>query len=849
MKSQSVLRGFSKWWFLACVLLGTGAYVHAGYFSDLMLLPKDGTKDQQLSDVPDFKSCATECSKNQACRHWTWMRDSRKCILWQGGVTSKNDKCCVSGPRESSGQQGAGAASPSAPPALGILRDTNFVGSDITFIPDVRDSESCAQACSRNSACQSWSWVKPGRGIFGTGDLCWLKERVIEPTHDTCCDSGYAKSARPSGQGTNSPSAPPALGIFRNTDFKGSDIQFIPGVRDAESCAQECSRNSACQSWTWIRPGYGPLGAGNLCCVKDRLIEPQHDACCDSGYAKSARPSGQGTNTNAGTNTIPAPPTVNGSAPGPGRTTVPITGDDEIKGTASIERAGGSARVVDNVLDEPVPGSSKIVNRDGIACTQETRKLDIETDNLVPLDPTSDMIWAGAIYPIESVLEGGYAPVNLPRRDIRISTSLMNVGWSEVVVTNPGIGTVRDAIRELISSGSGQEAAANWQVKVHSINSQKDFKVKVAGSFSSPFAKASALFDFKKNSKKSRVLVDIYRDYYTITARPVDSGGFFSDPSLVQPDWVYVGTVTYGKRIMIGIESSTDQEALLQEAKAKFSAIAASGSVSESILDSNILKTAKLNALAFGVTGKELGQYIQAATAIEGSAQNLGFIARALANEESVSASKPGVPMSYVFNFVDNDEYAKVVTNAEYTYRSCGTLATDIRVDLVSLFLREDEDDGPAEVYGSLDVKAYDGNRYIPPRTTNFNTSWLRQRNNPFRMHKLDEKEINRTVTFEFPEEGIRNGTAYIKVDGAFYDNNGDSGDSTYRTRASLRLNIRDIVSGEVSPSALMGKGGKLQKNDYDKYVAEKHGGLYQTMFTAKDEQKLILLYRVSPVK
>jgi len=31
--------------------------------------------------------------------------------------------------------------------------------------------------------------------------------------------------------------------------------------------------------------------------------------------------------------------------------------------------------------------------------------------------------------------------------------------------------------------------------------------------------------------------------------------------------------------------------------------------------------------------------------------------------------------------------------------------------------------------------------------------------------------------------------------------------------------------------------------------VAEKHGGLYQTMFTAKDEQKLILLYRVSPVK
>jgi Ca-activated chloride channel homolog len=57
---------------------------------------------------------------------------------------------------------------------------------------DQPDPAPCAAACQRDPRCKAWTFVKPG--VQGEKARCWLKDAVIDPIPDECCDSGVKES-------------------------------------------------------------------------------------------------------------------------------------------------------------------------------------------------------------------------------------------------------------------------------------------------------------------------------------------------------------------------------------------------------------------------------------------------------------------------------------------------------------------------------------------------------------------------------------------------------------------------------------------------------------------------------
>jgi hypothetical protein len=125
----------------------------------------------------------------------------------------------------------------------------------------------CMNSCAGDLKCQAYTWVKPG--IQGPSGRCWLKSAVSPSVKDACCDSGVRHSIPP--------------GYVRAEDKinrPGSDFSDFR-MDTWEACQSACGGNSACISWSYLRPG-GQRAAGH-CWLKNGVAPPVPDANFVSG--------------------------------------------------------------------------------------------------------------------------------------------------------------------------------------------------------------------------------------------------------------------------------------------------------------------------------------------------------------------------------------------------------------------------------------------------------------------------------------------------------------------------------------------------------------------------------------
>ena len=70
----------------------------------------------------------------------------------------------------------------------GLEYNTNRWGSDYRNFELDSGPAACQDACMREAACRSFTWVKPG--VQGRRAHCWLKDSVPGPSRNTDCTSG-----------------------------------------------------------------------------------------------------------------------------------------------------------------------------------------------------------------------------------------------------------------------------------------------------------------------------------------------------------------------------------------------------------------------------------------------------------------------------------------------------------------------------------------------------------------------------------------------------------------------------------------------------------------------------------
>ncbi len=84
-------------------------------------------------------------------------------------------------------------------------------------------------------------------------------------------------------------------------------------------------------------------------------------------------------------------------------------------------------------------------------CTTATYKAGAEYNEMMLMDPTSNVIYPGSIIEGNSVIDGSYRQIVLDRAPMKISTDLQNFeGDCAAVVENPSLSSVRSAIKSMI---------------------------------------------------------------------------------------------------------------------------------------------------------------------------------------------------------------------------------------------------------------------------------------------------------------------------------------------------------------------------------------------------------------
>ena len=151
---------------------------------------------------------------------------------------------------------------------------TNLPGKDYANF-DAPSAFVCRTSCGGESACQAYTWVKPG--IQGPNGHCWLKRSLPAIVKDACCDSGPRNfiSARD-------------LHAEDRINRPGSDYKNFTIDRWA-TCEASCAQDDVCMSWTFVRAGV--QGPAPRCWLKNRVARPVADGNTVSGV-KYRPPSG-----------------------------------------------------------------------------------------------------------------------------------------------------------------------------------------------------------------------------------------------------------------------------------------------------------------------------------------------------------------------------------------------------------------------------------------------------------------------------------------------------------------------------------------------------------------------------
>lgn len=119
------------------------------------------------------------------------------------------------------------------------------------------DYRSCMSACSRESRCAAWTYVKPG--VQGARARCWLKSSVPRSTANSKVISGVKFTVEPGFD-------------YAGGDYKGVALSSTAAPTTCRSlCLAEVPR---CRAWTFVLTGF--QGSTPRCWLKEHVNPVQN---------------------------------------------------------------------------------------------------------------------------------------------------------------------------------------------------------------------------------------------------------------------------------------------------------------------------------------------------------------------------------------------------------------------------------------------------------------------------------------------------------------------------------------------------------------------------------------------
>ncbi|GAA4974583.1 thiol-activated cytolysin family protein [Algibacter aquimarinus] len=425
-----------------------------------------------------------------------------------------------------------------------------------------------------------------------------------------------------------------------------------------------------------------------------------------------------------------------------------------------------------------------------LECVVKNYKVAPGYSEMLLLDPTSDVIYPGAMLKGESIPTGEYIGINGGRAPITLSVSLENLnGKPSTIINNPRIDTVREGVKDMLQQGVTGSTAAKINFTTEEVYSQEHLSVALGASYSKGKNSVSASFDFSKTTKKYRYVVKYLQIYYTIdlTLPPNNNpGALFTDvPNLDSTSPVIVSSVKYGRMLLYSVE--TDSE--LTETNAAFSAAFNGGNAGGSGEYDTFWSSSIVKALVIGGSGGD------AANVVSGPAGVFEYIT----SGGDYSAASPGLPLGYTLRYIKKDfPIAKVVLSSEYAIRSCDLAYPQFKITL----LRISTIDTPGgtegshlEVHGNAKGRLNVGGSYVKSGGKDIEVSWSRSESGNLKIDKGSPHTVNDSETITLYRPNYE--TDYVYLSGSLKDKDAFGNDNL--GSRTLKINLNDINKNRPS--------------------------------------------------
>jgi len=376
-------------------------------------------------------------------------------------------------------------------------------------------------------------------------------------------------------------------------------------------------------------------------------------------------------------------------------------------------------------------------------------------NDMLALDPSTDVIFPGAILKGETIPSGEYVPIVADRAAITLSASLTNISGSPVVeVTDPKLSTVREQVKTILDQEVTGATSARVNFEISQVYTKEQLNLAIGANYRTAVNKVSASFDFEQSTYKYKYVLKYFQVYYTIDMDPPQNPSdlFTNTPDLSalgSTSPVYVATVTYGRMIIYTIESSYSKT----EIDAAFSASFGSNDGSIDAEYEKVINESSVKALVIGGSGGD------AAQVVNGPADVYNYISEG----GNYSKESPGAPLSYKLRYLkQGTPVARVVLASEYAVRICDVAYPIYKVNLISLRCNgcQDGDGSAAELFGSISGEMILGGSRIDSKTF-----WSASRGSTYSLSSGSTKTVNNSHQTEFSKPDYDKD--YIRVYGS----------------------------------------------------------------------------------
>ncbi len=248
--------------------------------------------------------------------------------------------------------------------------------------------------------------------------------------------------------------------------------------------------------------------------------------------------------------------------------------------------------------------------------------VDITTSptTIVTMTPNFSALWLGALIQGKGLSKGMGSLAELPlrkRNPLRISSSLIGVGATEVEVANPDPGSVRTAISNLIlaanASGVPQSKRAEFKMEESTSLEESLIKLDISANFFG--AEARAKLDVQNKANKHTFLAYFYENAFALSIQNPSSPGDFFTPALTLADIdmqkslgtigsdnipVCLSRINYGRILFVRIVSDSSKSKVEAALTASYTGSSVGGRAEFTTENQQILSNAEFHVTAIG---------------------------------------------------------------------------------------------------------------------------------------------------------------------------------------------------------------------------------------------------------